>query len=141
MNDTTNQTQTRAYQNGIRAAKGVRWASKKLKMLDKACVASVKRKKWQGWMGHIPLISMALAIIALLVYFSLEILFTVGFLVILFSVAENIGSGSVTSDDLSSDNIFSSLTDSEDDYGSVYMHGNQGDGWYTDDSGTIKLDD
>ncbi|KAA1615583.1 DUF3742 domain-containing protein, partial [Klebsiella pneumoniae] len=23
----------------------------------------------------------------------------------------------------------------------VYMNGNQGDGWYTDDSGTIKLDD
>lgn len=89
MNDSTNQTQTRAYQNGILAAKGVRWAGKKLKMLDKACVASAKRKEWPGWLGHIPLMSMAAAILALLAYYSLEILFTVGFLVILFTAIEN----------------------------------------------------
>lgn len=120
MNDSTNQTQTRAYQNGILAAKGVRWAGKKLKMLDKACVASAKRKEWPGWLGHIPFMSMALAIIALLAYFSLEILFTVGFLVIVFSVAANMGGGDFYDESLQTTN--------EDEDG--YRAGYSGYGYY-----------
>lgn len=127
MNDSTNQTQTRAYQNGILAAKGVRWAGKKLKMLDKACVASAKRKEWPGWLGHIPLISMALAIIALLAYFSLEILFTVGFLVIVFSVAANMGGGDFYDESLQTTN--------EDEDG--YRAGYSGYGYYM---GGIRID-
>ncbi|EBR0130254.1 DUF3742 domain-containing protein, partial [Salmonella enterica subsp. enterica serovar Ajiobo] len=76
---------------------------------------------------------------ALLAYFSLYILFAFGILVILFSAVENIGNS--IPDIINTEDTADSLTNSDDNYGSVYMNGNQGDGWYTDDSGTIKLDD
>lgn len=124
---------------GIKAAHGTKWLIHKIKAFDKRCVARTKSKNRPGWLGHIPLVSMTLVVIALLAYFSLYILFTLGLLVILFSVVANIGN--IAPDNINSDDIFNSQTDEEDSYGSVYMHGNQGDGWYSDDSGSIKLDD
>ncbi|ASB02696.1 MULTISPECIES: hypothetical protein [Enterobacterales] len=132
-------TVSRGEHWGIKAAYKTKWLIKKLKAFDKSCVARVKSKNTPGWLGHIPLVSITLAVIALLAYFSLYILFAFGILVILFSAVENIGNS--IPDIINTEDTADSLTNSDDNYGSVYMNGNQGDGWYTDDSGTIKLDD
>ena len=110
---------------GVKVAHKTKWLIKKLKAFDKSCVARAKSKNTPGWLGHIPLVSITLAVIALLAYFSLYILFAFGMLVILFSVVENFGNS--ISDIINTESTSDYLTNSDDDYGSVYMSGNQGD--------------
>lgn len=119
-------TVSRGEHWGIKAAYKTKWLIKKLKAFDKSCVARVKSKNTPGWLGHIPLVSITLAVIALLAYFSLYILFAFGILVILFSAVENIGNS--IPDIINTEDTADSLTNSDDNYGSVYMNGNQGDG-------------
>lgn len=120
-------TQTRACRNGIRAAKGVRWAGKKLRALDNVCVARIKRKNRPGWLGHAPLIVFTLTVIALLAYFSLYILFAFGFLVILFSIVDNINICDAT---FEKDVFFAETTDTFNDDG--YRDGIESTGMYVD---------
>ncbi|EGT3611594.1 DUF3742 domain-containing protein [Morganella morganii] len=98
MEDSTTQSdptpQTFAYRNGIRAAKGVKWVGKKLRALDNACVANVKRKNRPVWLGHVPLVmislTMILVVTALLTYWIVTILSTLGLLVIAYSAITNL---------------------------------------------------
>lgn len=124
---------------GMKAAHGVKWLIRQLKTLDRRCVEKARSKSWPGWVGHLPVVFLAIGVLFAFVYLSLYILFFLGFLTILIIAASN--SGNDTSEYTNYDDAFDSTTDYEDSYGPVYMHGNQGDGWYTDDSGTIKLDD
>ncbi|HCT5293272.1 TPA: DUF3742 family protein [Escherichia coli] len=113
---------------GIKAAYKAKWLIKKLKAFDKNCVASAKSKNMPGWLGHIPLVSITLAVIALLAYFSLYILFTFGALVILFSVIEHIdiSSGNNIQSTDNNNEWQSNLVGNSDDF----RNGNQGFGYY-----------
>ncbi|HEK0642342.1 TPA: DUF3742 family protein [Proteus mirabilis] len=118
---------------GVKVAHKTKWLIKKLKAFDKSCVARAKSKNTPGWLGHIPLVSITLAVIALLAYFSLYILFAFGALVILFSVIEHFDISSENSiqfsDNDSDDNNSewqSNLVGNSDDF----RNGNQGFGYY-----------
>lgn len=113
---------------GVKAAHKTKWLIKKLKAFDKSCVARAKSKNTLGWLGHIPLVSITLAVIALLAYFSLYILFAFGALVILFSVIEHIDISSENSIQSSDNNSEwqSNLVGNSDDF----RNGNQGFGYY-----------
>ncbi|HHX4110642.1 TPA: DUF3742 domain-containing protein [Escherichia coli] len=104
MSDKT--TVSRGEHWGVKTAHKTKWLIKKLKAFDKNCVASAKSKNMPGWLGHIPLVSITLAVIALLAYFSLYILFTFGALVILFSIIANMSYSSSEYIDIDSDVFF-----------------------------------
>lgn len=80
-----------------------------------------------GWQGHIPLVSITLAVIALLAYFSLYILFTFGIAIIVISITSSL------STDVFDNNLNTNLSNdtninSYDGYG--YRAGNGGYGFY-----------
>lgn len=110
---------------GIKAAHGTKWLINKIKAFDKCCVARTKSKNRPSWLGHIPLVSMTLVVIALLAYFSLYILFAFGLLVILFSVIANISNFP--------DDSFQTSNEDEDGYRAGYS----GYGFYV---GGIRVD-
>ncbi|EKI3875807.1 DUF3742 domain-containing protein [Escherichia coli] len=126
MSDKT--TVSRGERWGIKAAYKAKWLIKKLKAFDKNCVASAKSKNMPGWLGHIPLVSITLAVIALLAYFSLYILFTFGTLVILFSIIANMSYSSSEYIDIDSDVFFANTNFNDDGY----REGIEGTGTYID---------
>lgn len=56
-------TTSRGEYWGVKSAHKTKWLIKKLKAFDKLCVARVKSKNAPGWLGHIPLVSITLAVI------------------------------------------------------------------------------
>ncbi|MEY0162064.1 DUF3742 domain-containing protein [Providencia rettgeri] len=129
-------TVSRGENWGIKAAHGSKWLIRRLKTFDKRGVAKAKSKNWPDWVGHLPLFSIASCIIIFFVTLSLISLFFLFF----FIVTSLIFNGqSLANIDLSVDD--ESHASAEEPVGPIYMHGNQGEGWYTDDSGSIKVDD
>ncbi|MBT0353507.1 DUF3742 family protein [Morganella morganii subsp. morganii] len=113
---------------GTKLAYVTTWLIKKLKAFDKSCVARAKSKNTPGWLGHIPLVSITLAVIALLTYFSLYILFAFGALVILFSIIANFSYSSSEYIDIDSDVFFANTSFNDDGY----RDGIEGTGTYVD---------
>lgn len=113
---------------GVKAAYKTKWLIKKLKAFDKSCVARAKNKNTPSWLGHIPMASITIAVIALLAYFSLYILFTFGALVILFSIIANISYSSSKHIDIAPDVFFANTSFNDDGY----RDGIEGTGTYVD---------
>lgn len=96
----TTQGVSRGERWGMKAAHGVKWLVRQLKNLDQRCVEKARNKNWPGWLGHLPLtlISMALlvaslsfaALLVIIISFCLCVIFW-GFLhrrIINFFIAE-----------------------------------------------------
>lgn len=126
MSDKT--TVSRGEHWGVKAAYKTKWLIKKLKAFDKSCVARAKNKNTPGWLGHIPMASITIAVIALLAYFSLYILFAFGALVILFSIIANISYSSSEHIDIAPDVFFANTSFNDDGY----RDGIEGTGTYVD---------
>ncbi|WP_336844135.1 DUF3742 family protein [Providencia rettgeri] len=120
-------TVSRGENWGIKAAHGAKWLIHKLRAFDKRCVAKAKSKNRPAWLGHIPLVSMILTIIALLTYFSLYILFTLGSTIIFFAIIANRNTDIF--DNISNAEI-SNDTDENSYDGYGYRAGNEGYGFY-----------
>lgn len=121
-------TVSRGESCGIKAAHGIKSLIHKIKAFDKRCVEKVRSKNQPRWLGHIPLLSAILAVTALLAYFSLYLLFTLGALILFWGMTN--GYNLEFSDE-------SSSSDEQDEYDG-FQNGPEGLGCYM---GGFKVDD